>query len=257
MESHIKNNQNQSARLVGGCVILLVGVVFLLRNLGVYIPGWFFSWSTFLMLLGLYVGYKRNFQGAGWLILFGLGSYFTIGHMADISLGRSTPAVFLIALGLWMIFRPKGTRKSRRKNVDFEGKPTPEFNFDSSDTSAGQASSASDPFDVIDTVNIFSGSNQNVFSKNFKGGEVVCVFGGGELNLTQADFEGTIVMDIVAVFGGVKILIPPTWQVKSEITSIMGGVDDKRGRQIGDVSPAKILILQGTALCGGIEIRSF
>ncbi|TDO24410.1 LiaF transmembrane domain-containing protein [Pedobacter duraquae] len=256
MENHINTNQNQSKRLVGGVIMLLVGLIFLLRNLGMYIPGWVFSWSTFLMVIGLCIGFKRNFRGAGWLILFGLGSYFTLGKITDLDFGRSAPAVFLIALGLWIIFKPKGPRKFKRnKEGEFE-KPNPEFDFGPAEAQNNQAKS-SDRFDIVDTVNIFSGSHQHVFSKNFKGGEVVSVFGGCELNLTQADFEGTIILDVVAIFGGVKMLVPSGWQVKSEITALFGGVDDKRKMQTGDAEPAKIVILQGTAVFGGIEIKSF
>ena len=255
MENHINNNQNQSKRLVGGVIMLLVGLIFLLRNLGMYIPGWVFSWSTFLMVIGLCIGFKRNFRGAGWLILFGLGSYFTLGKITDLDFGRSAPAVFLIALGLWIIFKPKGSRKFKRnKEGEFE-KPNPEFDF--CPTARDSQAKSSDRFDIVDTVNIFSGSHQHVFSKNFKGGEVVSVFGGCELNLTQADFEGTIILDVVAIFGGVKMLVPSGWQVKSEITALFGGVDDKRKMQTGDAEPAKIVILQGTAVFGGIEIKSF
>ena len=253
----LNNCQNQNKRLVGGVIMLLIGVVFLLRNLGLYIPGWIFSWTTFMMLIGLYIGFKRNFKGSGWLILFILGAYFTIGRITEINVGRSAPAVLLIALGLWFILKPKGGRKIKENQAENFDKPNPEFNFATDDEPTAQQTKSNSRLDIVDTVNIFSGSHQHVFSKNFKGGDVASVFGGCELNLTQADFEGTVVVDVIAVFGGVKIIVPAGWQIKSEITALFGGVDDKRKLLPGDTEPVKILILQGTAIFGGIEIKSF
>lgn len=82
--------------------------------------------------------------------------------------------------------------------------------------------------DILDSVNVFGGSHQRIFSKNFKGGDVIAIFGGCDINLTQADFTDTITLDVVAIFGGCKIIVPPGWEVKSEVTAIFGGMDDKR-----------------------------
>ena len=114
-----------------------------------------------------------------------------------------------------------------------------------------------DKNDIIDSVSIFGGNHHKVYSKNFKGGDVVAVFGGSDINLTQADFEGVVKLDIVAIFGGVKIIIPPGWEVKSEVTAIFGGIDDKRTLGVAAVEPRKVLIIEGVALFGGVDIRNF
>ena len=77
------------------------------------------------------------------------------------------------------------------------------------------------------------------------------------MNLSQADFHETIVIEVVAIFGGVKIIIPPNWEVKSEVVAIFGGMDDKRAvTPFGD-TPKKIIIIKGVALFGGVNIRNF
>ncbi|MNY41651.1 hypothetical protein D3C86_1764820 [compost metagenome] len=84
------------------------------------------------------------------------------------------------------------------------------------------------------------------------------MFGGSDIDLTQADFEGVIKIDVVAVFGGVKIVIPPSWEVKSEVTAIFGGIDDKRALGIPAADePRKVLIIEGVAMFGGVDIRNF
>jgi len=106
-------------------------------------------------------------------------------------------------------------------------------------------------------VNVFGGSNQKIYSKNFKGGEVLAVFGGCDVNLSQADFQGTIVLDLIAIFGGVKIIVPSNWEVKSEVTAIFGGIEDKRATLAVLDEPRKVLKLKGVAMFGGVDIRNF
>ena len=83
------------------------------------------------------------------------------------------------------------------------------------------------------------------------------VFGGTELNLTQADIQGSAVLELTTIFGGTKLIVPSNWSVKSEAVTIFGGIEDKR--QIAQVieHPEKKLILKGTVIFGGIDIKSF
>jgi predicted membrane protein len=105
---------------------------------------------------------------------------------------------------------------------------------------------------------VFGGVKKNVVSKNFKGGEINNVFGGSEINLTQADFTGIITLEINNVFGGTKLIVPSHWQLKSEITAVMGGVEDRRNIQPNSgIVPDKILIINGNTFFGGIDIRNY
>jgi len=109
----------------------------------------------------------------------------------------------------------------------------------------------------VEATAIFGGSHQTVFSKNFKGGDVTAVFGGADINLTQADFNETVKLDVTAVFGGIKLIVPQNWAVRSNVTAIFGSVEDKRGSLMPNAEIQKTLILDGTAMFGGIEIKSF
>ena len=97
-----------------------------------------------------------------------------------------------------------------------------------------------------------------MISKNFKGGDLVNIFGGTELDLSQADFTGTAIIDLTTIFGGTKLLVPSNWSLRSEGTvTIFGGIEDKRRMQTITETPDKTLVLQGTVIFGGIEIKSF
>ena len=113
------------------------------------------------------------------------------------------------------------------------------------------------PEDFVDSTSFFGGAKKNIISKNFKGGDIVNVFGGTELDLSRADFNGTAIIDLTTIFGGTKLVVPSNWTVKSEAVTIFGGMEDKRNVQALSDSAQKILILKGTIIFGGIEIKSF
>jgi predicted membrane protein len=114
--------------------------------------------------------------------------------------------------------------------------------------------------DVLDSVSIFGGVKKSILSKEFKGGEIVNIFGGAELDFTQADINGIVVIDITQIFGGVKLIVPPHWQVTSDIAAIFSGFDDKRFNKHNLQSPPnnnKLLVLKGTSIFAGVDIRSY
>jgi predicted membrane protein len=84
------------------------------------------------------------------------------------------------------------------------------------------------------------------------------VFGGAEYDLSQADITETATLEINQVFGGTKLIVPSSWEIKSELVAVFGGIDDKRPiMSPNSLSSNKILILKGTTYFGGIDIRSY
>jgi predicted membrane protein len=111
--------------------------------------------------------------------------------------------------------------------------------------------------DYLDVTAVFSGINRVMVSKDFKGGKVSAVFGGVDMNLTQADFSGTIVIEADCVFGGVEIIVPSNWNVKVQMNTIFGGVEDNRPVELMTDNPDKVLIIKGSCVFGGVEIKSY
>lgn len=242
-----KNANNRSNKMGSGLILLVIGLIFFFRNLGIGIPDWILSWHTFLILIGVSIGYKRDFKGGGWLAMVLIGAYFTLEDMAGLDFSPYYFATGLIGVGLYLILKPS-KQKDRFKNetVDF-GTVKP--------AEPGDIPIAESEY--IDSINVFSASKQHIYSKNFRGGDIVAIFGGCDLNLSQADMEGTVILDLIAIFGGVKIIVPPGWVVKSEITAVFGGVDDKRSVLPATDGLVKILRIKGVALFGGVDIRNF
>lgn len=65
------------------------------------------------------------------------------------------------------------------------------------------------------------------------------------------------VIELTTIFGGTKLLVPSNWSIKSEAVTIFGGIEDKRRMQTVTETPEKILLIRGTVIFGGIEIKSF
>lgn len=111
--------------------------------------------------------------------------------------------------------------------------------------------------DHLDALSIFGGVKKIIFSKNFQGGEIVNIFGGAELDFTQADINGRVYVDITQLFGGTKIIVPAHWMVISDMAAVFAGVDDKRIRTSAPLDSNKVLVLKGISIFAGVDIRSY
>ncbi|MEH3114145.1 LiaF transmembrane domain-containing protein [Pedobacter terrae] len=247
--NHHHNQVKNSGRVWSGFIIIIIGFAFLLNNIGLAIPGWIFSWSNFLILLGVFLGVRRNFKGIGWLILILVGAYNTLIRIPglDLDLSKYALGFGLVIIGSFLIFRPKSVSFSKKKD-----KKKANFDFDG----AADKETVNNN-DVIDVMAVFGGSHQTVYTKNFQGGDITAVFGGADIVMTQADFPETVSLDVTAVFGGIKLIVPQNWAIKSNVTALFGSVEDKRSHVMPVAELKKTLILDGTALFGGIEIKSF
>jgi predicted membrane protein len=106
---------------------------------------------------------------------------------------------------------------------------------------------------TIDEVAIFSALNRSYATEHFKGGKIVMVFSGGEIDLTQVKVDGSeIHLEVSSIFSGIQITIPKDWKVVSTANVFLGGVDTSNA-QGGD--GAVTLVIHGDAVFGGIEVR--
>lgn len=232
-----------------GLIVLTVGVIILLRNLDLPLPDFLFSWPMILIVVGFIVAVKEEFKGVNWLILMGLGGFFlALKVVPDWNLRNFIAPAILIAIGLSFLFRRSKVSIRNEQHYSSSAEPV-SYTTDSFSATTVQEE------DVIDAAVVFGAVKKNVYSKNFKGGESVAVFGGSEINLTHADFTGTVKLEVVNVFGGTTLFVPAHWQIRSEVVAIFGAVEDKRQRPAG-VSTDKILVIEGFVMFGGIDIKS-
>ena len=258
MENNINEKRKQESRIFGGLILIAVGAALLLRNAGFPLPYWLFSWPVILIVIGIYNGVKHKFRNNSWIILIAIGSFFLLDRVMDLSLRPYFWPVAIIALGVIFIVRPErglrhrfGNFEKRRLNADlndnsWEQQPEPINNF------------INDNDDYLSINSVFSGVNRNIVSKNFKGGKATCIFGGADIDFSQADIQGKAVLNMEVVFGGIKLILPPNWTVINEIDGMFHGVDDKRKylTLMAD-NTDKVLILKGSVVFGGVDIKSY
>jgi predicted membrane protein len=234
-----------NGRLWTGVFLLIIGGAALLKSFAFDMPVWLFSWQALLITIGLFVGVRHNFRGTGWFIMILIGGAFLINDFfLEGDLRKHMWPIVIIVAGLFFIFRPKRNFQEQRRKWEDQWKENLE-------------DAAPSKEDFIDATSIFGSTKKNILSKHFVGGDITNIFGGTELNLTQADIQGQAVVDITTIFGGAELFVPSHWMVKSEIVTIFGGVEDKRSVSTTDDTVNKVLILKGTVIFGGIEIKSF
>ncbi|RYZ22793.1 MAG: hypothetical protein EOO16_07525 [Chitinophagaceae bacterium] len=237
-------------RVWTGLFLLIIGGLLLARQSGAPVPEWIFSWPVFLIGLGFWIGVRHRFRHFGWIIPVIIGSVFLIDRLyMGINLRPYAWPLVLIAIGLFFIFRPR-----RRWPDGSGGTDLPATTGDlPPDTTADFPP---DRTNRLDVTAVFGGVKKNMISKTFRGGEIVTFMGGAEINLAQADFEGRVLIECTNVFGGTKLILPPDWEVQSDLVAVFGGVDDKRP-PASNPAPNKIVVLDGTCVFGGVEIRSY
>lgn len=257
MQNFNSSNQKSGKALVG-LVLLGLGFILLLRTLDIFfIPSWIFSWPVFMILIGVFIGSRQGYDRPSAFMPIAIGALFLSNKIIPgMELSRFFWPFLIIGLGTWLVFgRKKGFKAEDFTNWD---KRVDSENNDTNFTGEAQDGPASGPLteDKIESVSIFGGVKKNIVSKNFQGGEIVNFFGGCEINLMQADIKGRVKIEVVQVFGGTKIIVPANWTIHSEMVAIFGGIEDKRPPQLNAI-PDKILVIEGTSIFGGIDIKSF
>ena len=262
------SNNPRNGKAVIGIILLAVGVVLLLQefvipdNLDIRLwPLWLVGW-------GVFIGAKSNYSKPSSFVLIVLGGIFLFTENIHNSKDIIWPLA-IITFGLWMILRRHNNfdknvwEKKNSDKWDWNKQPGAAMDEPVVDYMAKEPPPVSgvgsrptgDEF--LDAVSIFGGVKKVILSKDFKGGEVVNIFGGAELDFTQADIGGRIIIDITQIFGSTKIIVPPHWQIVSDVAAVFGSIDDKRMRSTAAVNSNKILVLKGVSIFAGVDVRSY
>lgn len=230
------------AKLLTGVLVITVGVIIFMKQMGFAMPHWVLSWKTLLIAIGTTHLIKHNFKGMAGYVLIIIGTVFILNDLLTIGISpQFILPIALVALGIMII--SKSIFNSKKK-VEFIAKQMATFEIDEDD------------FTQVDSY--FGGVSKNVVSKNFKGAAITSIFSGAEINLMQADFENKATVDVNCVFGGVTLIVPPDWKVVSKLTSVFGGIEDKRPHDVLlDETKHKVLYLKGKCIFGGVEIDSY
>jgi len=220
-----KENRINPAVLNGGALIL-VGVLLLLDQMNIItVDFWalIFIGAGFIKLLQ-----SGNGSGRLWgalLLAAGVAIELTALGKVRLHLEQTWP-VFVIAAGLIFIWR------AYQRPSESGGILSPHLNLFS----------------------ILGGGEYRIRAKNFRGGDIVALMGGFDVDLRDADIEGSEAsINVNCLMGGGVIRVPETWAVSMRVAAFMGGhsLKAREGLQV-----QKTLVVKGIAIMGGIEVRN-
>ena len=225
-------------------LIIVAGVLLLLNGVGLIpyeLSEIFLTWQMLLIVIGVYNLFSAQHKVGG-LITIAVGGIFLYAKLygLDYNVWNIIWPTVLIIVGASLL-----VGHNRRGKRDYQQQSL--------------GATTDDEADVIDEVSIFSGTEKRITSQNFRGGRVVSIFGGSELNMSHAQLStGVNQIEVLYIFGGSAMIVPSDWEVRMEVTSIFGGFSDKRYKTPEIVSdPAKTLIVRGLVIFGGGELKSY
>jgi predicted membrane protein len=254
MENFRKRRQpdNPNSRIVAGTILVGVGIALLLRNLGFLLPHWLFTWPVILILVGIYTGFKHNFKNSSWIILIAVGAFFLVSKfIPTLHLEPYFWPLLIIAAGIIYIIKPnKHSWSNWDNNKKLGDAPNNSWN-------TSEENIAVDSNDEFAVRSVFSGVKRNIITKNFKRGKITTVFGGAEIDMSQADMTSPSYINIDVAFGGIEIVVPANWTIQNDVQGVFHGVEDKRYNNVVTIDPNKVLVLKGNCAFGGIEVKSY
>jgi len=234
-----------SGVIIGG-LIVVIGLMLLLDNIGIvrFHDMWQY-WPVILVVFGVSkVLQSRTPAGYVWggmLALVGAFLLLNTLHLVifDFDLGDLIWPLLLIGFGVSLLLRALERRSSAAAG--------------SSPAAPGSSSGSTNP--DLGIWAIFSGFKRRIDAQDFKGGEIVAVFGGVHLDLRHAALEADrAVIDVNALFGGVDIRVPENWLVTMKGVGIFGAFEDKTMRPRPDSNvKSPELVVTGVGMFAGIK----
>lgn len=226
-----------------GLVLILFGVLILLENLNLIdgrLAEIIFSVPMFLILIGIMIFLNSNRRGFA-LVVASIGVLLLIPEFypsVELDFGMIV-AIFFIIAGANVFFRHKKIESKFRERF-----------FSKHEEMVNQ--------DLLDEIAIFGGGEKKIVNDNFKGGRITTVFGGNEIDLTDCKLtEGTSVIDVFTMFGGVELHVPSNWKIKHDVIPIFGGFSQAgRKSRPEEISDTSTLFIKGIVIFGGVEVKS-
>jgi len=222
-----------NGRLIFGLMIITLGAVFTLDNLGLVDGGQVLRWwPAALVVYGL-----ARLTGFGCRINVTAGLLFTLAggwmllhnlHYIRWDIWDLWPAL-LVVIGGSMV---AGALRRRSAAVN-----------------------ADDAASTINSFAMMAGVDHKVTARDFRGGQVTAIMAGHDIDLRSAQLaDGTAIIELRVCWGGVDFRVPEDWKVSCQALPLMGGVEDHSKPPAGEVKGH--LILKGLVVMGGVEIKN-
>jgi len=232
-----RRHRSAAQGVVGGGIIVVVGLLLLLNNMHIIRVRelWDF-WPLILVVFGLArIVESRSPGSLIWGgVLASIGALLFLDNLNLFSFDFNFVwPVLLIGFGLTMLWRALERQRIRAGG---------QADMDTSHSSTMAA--------------VFSGGKRRIATPDFRGVDVLALFGGYEVDLRGSRIEvDQAVIDVNAMFGGVKIMVPDEWTVNVKGFGMFGAFEDKTipPRVDTNVKPQN-LVITGVSIFGGTVV---
>lgn len=234
--------------LLPAFIVIILGLLFLGRNVGVIGSKLFYiivSWQMLLIVLGLYSLIRRRFTTGG-ILMVGIGAFFLIPEVTNIGNGWVSTywPLLLILAGVIMLSRFFIPSKHRNVHKFSKNEFKEQISFESEDG-------------FVSSDNTFSSIQHVVIEPVFKGARLHNTFGGTILDLRKTSLEGPeTYINVECTFGGIEIYLPSSWNVIQEVDILLGGIGDKRLNMNAEIDYEHKLIIKGDLTLSGIVLKN-
>jgi predicted membrane protein len=242
----MRDDWRKSKRLFFAIFLIAAGTLLFLGNLGLLpVRDIWNYWPLVLIAVGVLKLWQMENMGAKILgiALTLFGAFFLLLNLNILHIrahDQSWPiALLLIAFGtalLIKVFDPGASFK-------------PAFGFAPRHTAGGENN--------LQDMVIFGSAKRKLDTADFRGGELVSVFGSIEIDLRRARIvspQEPVTLDATAVFGQVKIRVPETWRVNVMGAAILGNYEDRTIPPNTGID-APVLMITGASVFGSVEIE--
>ncbi len=255
----MNTNGIKISSILFGLILIVASVLLLLVSAGILPPIYksvIISWQMLLTA----IGFANLFRGRSFfwgLSLMLTGGFFLVRKF-DIEglefISENIWPIILLVAGITIIFSSifHSIRRKKCKKENYDWCEKKEYRNLYAETNSKKYESG-----YIEKNYVFAGNKEKLDIKNFKGGEINCVFGGLELDLSDAQLEeGNNYLEINTVFGGVVIFLPVDWPVEIRQNHVFGNFSDNRPKPNFEIAENRKLIINVSAVFGGGEIKN-
>lgn len=221
--------------ILWGLVFIVVGLIIGLNAMGITNINIFFKgWWTLFIIVPSFIGIFKD-ENKTWSIIWLVIGIVLLLCTRDILsfaiIGKLIFPFILVMIGLSFIFKDifqsqvnEKIRKLNKEKVDGE-----------------------------DFCATFGGVKSNFNGQEFKGANADAIFGGVELDLSEAIINHDQIINANAIFGGVDIKAPKGVNIKVKSTPIFGGVSNKLKNDYNESLPT--IYINAFCLFGGVDIK--
>ena len=210
-----------SIKLVAGIFFTALGVLLTLDNFDIIDAGRVLRfWPVVLIVVGLMNLNQAGRRGLS-IVAIVLGSLMVAAraHLVRFSLFDFWPLI-LIGIGVVIVLRALGVSGPEQR---------------------------SSLWSVMNT------RKMTIDPAQLHGSQIISFMGGSQVELTNTgEHEGPVIVEVLAMWGGIEIRVPSGWEVIAEVVPVMGGIDIKTAGAPG----GKQLVVRGLVFMAGMEIKN-